>query len=430
MSSVPERLFWSDPFRSSFDARVTAARESFQQPDGAKWQIALDRTSFYPTGGGQPCDHGTIVASLPGGEHLSVPVVAVEQDENGEIWHSLSQPLPSGAALPGTLLHGEIDFARRFDHMQQHSGQHLLSAVFLLRMGAPTVSFHLGEQDVTIDLGVAHASEGDLAEVEDEANRVIAEDLSVASRFVLHSEAEALLAAGRLRKLPPRGGDIRLVEIEGVDLNACGGTHVRSTGQIGSILLRGVERVRQNVRVSFLCGSRAVYAARADFMMIHRTATIFSVKAERLGEAAERLVADQKAAMKQQQRLREQLADLQAASLITEAGAGVGLRVIRHSYQDCDREYLGLLAAKTAALAPNTCVLLATTAEQPAKMVAARSADLTVHCGTILRQHLAQFGGRGGGGPLAAQAEVPSSAIEQFLDAVEAAMKSAAVPAR
>lgn len=399
---------------------MSAVRERPGEGDSPQWQVALDRTAFYPTGGGQPCDHGTLTTPSLSGEVLSLPLVSIEEDDLGEIWHSVSQSLPAG-----TDLHGEIDFGRRLDHMQQHSGQHLLSAIFLRRMNAPTVSFHLGEGEVTIDLDIGHAGEPELAEVEDEVNRVIAEDRPVTSRFVAHFEAEALLAAGRLRKLPPRSGDIRLVEIEGVDLNACGGTHVRSTGQIGGVLLRGVERVRQNVRVSFLCGLRAVSAARADFAMVHRTAALLSVQPERLAEAAERLVADQKAAMKQRQRLREQLAESEAAGLIAKAGAGAGLRLIRHSYTDCDREYLSLLAAKAAASAANTCVLLATTAEEPARVVVARSADLAFHCGTILRESLTPFGGRGGGGATAAQAEVPSSAIEQFLDAVEAAMKAA-----
>ncbi len=156
--------------------------------------------------------------------------------------------------------------------MQQHSGQHLLSAIFSRELSAHTVSFHLGDESSTIDLNAASIAHASLERVERLANEIIAQDRPLSIRTVTRAEADALLAAGQLRKLPEREGDIRLIEIDGVDLNACGGTHVRSTGQIGGLMLRSVEKVRQGLRVEFVCGLRAVAMARRDFSVLTETA--------------------------------------------------------------------------------------------------------------------------------------------------------------
>lgn len=420
---MPKRLYWEDSFSARFEAQVTGVRQQPAGSDGPLWQLALDQTAFYPTGGGQPCDLGTLISTSPDGEILNVPVLAAEQDETGEIWHTTTKALPAG-----TSLRGEIDFARRLDHVQQHSGQHLVSAVFLRRMKAATVSFHLGEDGSTIDLGIAHATPDELAQVEDEANGLIAEDRPVTSRFVPHAQAAALFAAGQLHKLPHREGDIRLVEIAGVELNACGGTHVRSTGQIGGLLIRGTERVRQNLRVAFVCGLRAVHAARADFAAIHQAASLLSVGGGHLAEAAERLASEQKSAAKERQRLREQLAEAEAALLLAQTGDTDRLKIIRRIFPDRDAEHVKLLASKIAAAAPSACALLATTAAVPAKVFAARSPDLPIDCGAIFKEKLAAFGGRGGGGPSAAQAQLPGSHVGEFLDEVERILQTAAAP--
>lgn len=418
IDSVPERLYWTDSFMPGFEARIADVRQSPQGSDGALWQIALDRTAFYPAGGGQPCDFGSFTTISPGGETQSVPVIAVDEDESGEIWHTTPQRL-----AVGTRLRCEIDFARRLDHMQQHSGQHLLSAIFLRSMNAATVGFHLGDDESTIDLNIEHATSDEMAGVEKEVNLLIAQDRLVTTRFVPHAEAEALLAAGRLHKLPPRQGDIRLVEIEGADLNACGGTHVRSTGQIGGVLVRGTERVRKNLRVTFVCGLRAVRAARTDFARLQRAASLLAVSSTQVGEAVERLVTEQKFALNQRRKLREHLVDLEAAALIAENGRAAEGGVIRRTFPDWDGEYLKFLALKIAASAPNTCVLLATTASEPAKIVVSRGSHIAINCGAIVKQRTAMFGGRGGGSAAAAQGEIPGARLREFLDAVESSLR-------
>ena len=246
---MSDRLYYSDPSLAFFDAQVSEIRELSRSEGRSLWQVALDRSAFYPTSGGQPHDTGMLTATSAGGSLLEAPVLEVEEDEHGVVWHTTPKPLSAG-----TVVRGYIDWSRRRDHMQQHSGQHLLSAVLYRQLGAPTVSFHLGEMTSSIDLAREAITPEELERVEDTVNEVVAENRPVTMKTVPRQEAEMLLAAGALQKLPQREGDIRLIEIEEIDLNACGGTHVQATGQIGSLLLRGTERMRQGLRVEFVCG--------------------------------------------------------------------------------------------------------------------------------------------------------------------------------
>jgi alanyl-tRNA synthetase len=258
------------------------------------WQVALDRTAFYPVGGGQPWDTGWLVATAKSGAVLEVPVERVEEDEAGEVWHFVRKPLPEG-----TEVVGRVDAERRMDLAQQHTGQHLLSAMFLKELGAATVSFHLGADSVTIDLAVEKVSEEELRLVEAAANRVIYEDRAMRPRWVSREEAEAMLTRGELRKLPERTGAMRIMEMEGVEFNACGGTHVRSTGAIGGLLVRRVEKVKQGQRVEFCCGLRAVRAAARDYALLRQTGLLLSVGAADIPERVQRLQEDKKAAVKE-----------------------------------------------------------------------------------------------------------------------------------
>ena len=307
---VSERLYYADPLLRSFPAAVADVRELSRAEGESVWQIALDRTAFYPTSGGQPFDTGLLRATSPGGASLDIPIDSVEEDDNGQVWHFVRKPLSIGAKVEG-----HIDWSRRFDHMQQHTGQHLLSAVFLRELNAPTVSFHLGDTLSTIDLSGGPVASHSLERIERLCNEIIAEDRPVAIRHVSRAEAESMLAAGELRKLPERSGDIRLIEIEGIDRNACGGTHVRSTGQIGGMLLRGTEKVSRGVRVQFVCGLRAVRTARADAAILSQLTATLSAGPADIPAAVERLKSDSKAAAKDRQRLREELADYHASRL-------------------------------------------------------------------------------------------------------------------
>jgi alanyl-tRNA synthetase len=420
---MTERLYYSDSFLRDFSSRVTDIRELSRTDGQSVWQVALERTAFYPTSGGQPHDVGVLTATSRSGAVLEVPVIAVEEDDRGEVWHQTLKPL-----LAGTEVRGEIDWSRRLDHMQQHTGQHLLSAVFARELKAPTVSFHLGESSSTIDLAVDALAHHSLERVERIANELIAEDRAVTVREIDRREAEAMLAAAALRKLPEREGTIRLIEIADCDLNACGGTHVRSIGQIGGLLIRGVERVRQGVRVEFVCGLRAVAAARQDFSVLARSASLLSVPRAEVPAGVERLVAEVKASAKEQHKLREEVATYHAIRLAVEEQIVDRLRLVRRSFADRDAEYVKLLASRLVASVPQTVALLVSAQQDPALVVVARSGDLEFHAGSLMKEALAVLGLRGGGSADLAQGQVSQLRISELLDALAAAVTARAHP--
>ena len=446
-----ERLYYADSALTQFTATVTDIRERSRTGGASLWQVALDRSAFYPTSGGQPHDTGTLTATAPSGARLDAAITDVEEDEHGEVWHLTPKPL-----LAGTQIEGRVDWARRLDHMQQHSGQHLLSALFYQELRALTVSFHLGDAISTIDLNIESLDPAQLVHIEQLANRIVAEARPMAHRSVSAEDAEGLLAAGTVRKLPPRQGDIRLVVIAGetaagaiagetaagaiaeeiapvndLDVNACGGTHVGSTSQIGAVLLRGTERIRQSVRVSFLCGNRAIAAARGDDALLSQLGREFSVGRPDLPAALARMKAEAKAGAKERQALREDLANYHAARLIVEDPPQNDLRIVRRIFPDRDAEYIKLLASRVARAAPHTIALLASTQQQqaPATVVVACSQEFGRDAGEILRTALAAFSGRGGGSATLAQGLVPTDQLGPALDALEAQLRSRPVPA-
>jgi alanyl-tRNA synthetase len=396
-----ERLYYSDSFLKSFTGVVTAVREVAGSSGDAVWQMALDRTTFYPSSGGQPFDTGVLRETVPGAA-LEIAVEQVEEDEEGTVWHFARRAIGEGSQIEG-----RIDWDRRFDHMQQHTGQHLLSAVFQRELQAATVSFHLGESTSTIDLAIAPPAHHSLERVERIANEIIGEDRQVSAVYVSRDEAEAMLASGDLRKLPNRQGAMRLIDIADCDRNACGGTHVRSTGQIGGLLVRGVEKVSRGVRIEFVCGLRAVRAARADAAVLSETSALLSTGARELSEAVKRLMAEGKTAAKERQKLREELALFQAAQLAGEAPVEGGLRLLVREWKDRDRDYVKMLASRTAAAGAATAVVFCAKEAEPARVFVARSRDLKFECGQILRDALSQFGLRGGGSADLAQGDVP-----------------------
>jgi alanyl-tRNA synthetase len=455
-----ERLYYADSALTQFTATVTDIRERSRTGGASLWQVALDRSAFYPTSGGQPHDTGTLTATAPSGARLEAPILDVDEDEHDEVWHLTPKPL-----LAGTQIEGRVDWARRLDHMQQHSGQHLLSALFYQELRALTVSFHLGDAISTIDLNTESVDPAQLLHIEQLANRIVAEARPMAHRSVSAEDAERLLAAGTVRKLPSRAGDIRLVVIAGkaaagaiagktaagaiagetaagaiaeeiapvtdLDVNACGGTHVGSTSQIGAVLLRGTERIRQSVRVSFLCGNRAIAAARADDALLSQLGREFSVGRADLPAALTRMKAEAKAGTKERQALREDLANYHAARLIVEDPPQNDLRIVRRIFPDRDAEYVKLLASRVARAAPHTIALLASTQQQqaPATVVVACSQEFGRDAGEMLRTALAAFSGRGGGSATLAQGLVPTDQLGPALDALEAQLRSRPVPA-
>jgi alanyl-tRNA synthetase len=419
--SAPERLYYTDSFLQSFPAVVADVRELSRAEGESVWQIALDRTAFYPTSGGQPFDTGVLRAISPGGASLDISIDSVEEDENGQVWHYVRKPLSVGAKVEG-----HIDWPRRFEHMQQHTGQHLLSAVFQRELNAPTVSFHLGDTVSTIDLAGGPFAPHSLERVERLCNEIVGEDRPISMRYVPRAEAESMLAAGELRKLPERSGDIRLVEIDGIDRNACGGTHLRATGQIGGLLLRGTEKVSRGVRVSFVCGLRAVRAARADAAILSQLTSSFSAAPADIPAAVERFRSEAKASAKERQRLREELADYHASRLAVEVPIENRLRVVDRLWKDRDPEYCRLLASRLTAAAPSTIVLFCTESTDPASIVLARSLDFNFDCGRILKEALSQLGLRGGGSADFAQGEVPLQQLAALRTVLVASARTAA----
>lgn len=382
---MTERLYYADSYLREFRARVTE-----RSPDGRR--IYLDRTAFYPTSGGQPHDTGAIAG---------VPLVDVE-DEGERIAHVVAAPVSAEE------VDCRIDWDRRFDHMQQHSGQHLLSAVFVERFGIATVSFHLGQESCSIDLETPTLEPARVLEAERRANQAVFENRPIAISFADSAETRDL------RKPSAREGTLRIVSIEGLDRSACGGTHVARTGEIGTILLRKLDRIRNTVRVEFLCGGRAVGRARADFDALSRVAQMVSGS---LDEAPELVAAQFEAARntdKLRRKLEEDLAQYQGRELYAATAADeAGVRRVLRRLPSGNLENLRGMAQSFTAQAQ--AVFIAALDEPPAVLLAV-SADSAIDAGKLLKAALTQAGGRGGGNPRMAQGSLPSSeALEQVL---------------
>ena len=396
---MTDRLYYHDSFLYDFDARVVEAFDS-----SGRHAIVLDRTAFYPTSGGQIHDLGLLRAD---GQEIAITEVADEED--GRILHFASAPLAGG-----TQVHGVVDAARRRDHVQQHSGQHVLSAAFIRLFNMPTVSFHMGEESCTIDLETNGLSAVQAQKAEQLANEIITEDRPVGIRFVPLEEARQL----GLRKLPPKQtGDLRLIDITDFDLTACGGTHVRATGQIGSILLRKIEKVKQGVRVEFVCGLRAVNTAHRDYTTLTEAAALYSSHIYDVPEQVRKSLAESKAAGKGQHKLLEELAELSAERLLVQTAGSP--QVITQLFPDRDAVFIKLLAQKLTAGKSSVIALLASGAGQPT-LVFAQSPGHKSNMGQLMKDAMAQLGGRGGGSADMAQGglaggTVSSEALERVL---------------
>jgi alanyl-tRNA synthetase len=366
-----ERLYYSDCYLREFQARVVRSEAA---PNGVK--LYLDRTAFYPTSGGQPTDFGTIA-----GLQLLEAV-----DEGDEIAHLLRQ------APEAQEVSGKIDWARRFDLMQQHTGQHILSAAFQRSGDYKTVSFHLGEESSTIDLDSDRLGSRQLEEAEDAANQVVFENRPVRISFQSAGEASRL----DLRKPTAREGEVRLVEVEGFDLSACGGTHVNRTGAVGLILVRKVERMKGLTRVEFLCGGRAYQQARRDFRVLSEAARLFSAAPNTVPELIAKQSQELREGARGREKLLERLAEYRARELWQAVPIVAGRRVVRQVFPEEESMLVKFLAHALAKL-PSAVALLAVEG-QATKLFFAQTPGGTLEMGNILRQTLAKFGGKGGGG--------------------------------
>ncbi len=394
---MTERLYYHDSRLTQFSATVLEVQDG---EDIAR--VHLDRSAFYPESGGQPADRGRL------GSADVVDVLLVD----GDVWHEVAP----GSRLPnvGEVVTGVIDWERRYDLMQQHSGQHLLSQVFVRLFGWETLSVHMGLHENTLDLETPSVTQAELDAAEAEANRLVRAALPVKVYFVESSEIDTV----PLRRAPKVTGTVRIVEIEGFDWSACGGTHVATTAELSPILITHSERRRGGVRVTFLCGERALREIVRTRSLLSEAAALFSTDVDEVPLLIVRTQEKVKEMQRVNDALRERLLGIEAERLLLAAGQIGDLRIVVVQRGDLDAADVRLLASMLAAQ-PQVVALIASEKEGKALLAFARNAETTpasLHMGNLLRDALAQAGGKGGGHPDFAQGGgVPAEETERLL---------------
>ncbi|TLS49068.1 hydrolase [Paenibacillus antri] len=369
---MTKRLYYDTAYLTEWETRIT---KTLQREDG--WYVALAESAFYPHGGGQPCDYGTIDG---------IPVLDVISEED-EVLHKVER-LPEEAAAVC-----RIDWRRRFDHMQQHSGQHLLSATCLKLYGAMTVSFHLGADSATIDVERSELSPERLAALEREANEAVFRNLAISS-YVVSAEAASRLP---LVKPPKVTGDVRIVEIEGIEYNACGGTHVSATGGIGLIKLLRAEKQKGNTRITFKCGFRALEEFNDGAAILGRLSAKFNAGKDAILDRFAKWEEEQRQLQKELAELKEQRDAYVARELLERRDNGA----IAVAFEEKPLKELQGLAGKVAAMT-DVPVLLADRAGF--KVVLAHGGRFGLACGDFVKEHAGAYRGKGGGSDTLAQA--------------------------
>lgn len=398
---MPRRLYREDAYLREFTGDVTAVRDV-----EGRSAIALSQTAFYPTAGGQPCDLG----------RLGRFKVTDVREEGDEVWHVLDGGPPPTVGDP---LDGAIDWERRFDHMQQHSGQHVLSQAFVRALDGQTVSVHMGTT-CTLDVAVPVLDAAGAARAESVANTVAMENRLVIIREV---DPDRVAELG-LRRPPKVTGPVRVVEVADFDRSACGGTHVRACGEIGPIVIRGWERYKGGVRVDFVCGWRALRDARERLALVRDLSGQFSVGEYELRDAVTRMRERARELERDLVEARTRLLGCEAAELVEAARRSTGpdeTTVIAAAFTGRPIEELRALAR--AVTGQDRCVVIFAT-DPDRRMIVARSPSLTVDASVILREALSEHHGRGGGKPEAAEgmaASAPSASV--LVDAARAAAR-------
>jgi alanyl-tRNA synthetase len=367
---LTERLYYNDSYLTSFQAEV-----SWLSPDGL--EVELNRTAFYPTSGGQPHDLGQLAG---------IEVVDVFESDSRLI-HRLEKPLATGQLQ----VHGQVDVKRRLDHMRQHTGQHLLSAVMEEQFGLKTISFHMGPDYATVDVEPNTVTPELLVRIEDLANERLLENLPVTIAF------EDSRTVQGLRKPPDREGMLRIVSIDGLDRSACGGTHVHRTAEVGSIVLGKTEKVRSSLRIEFYCAGRALQFLK---QRVHQSESQATSLRERLAETDKRA-----------KKLSADLAEIAGRSKYAESAPDHrGRRVWREQFEELNDDAKNMMNAFTAE--PDTMAIH--TSKIGARICIAAHPSLGVDCGNMLKSVLAQLGGKGGGSPKSAQGSLADPAhLEQ-----------------
>jgi alanyl-tRNA synthetase len=398
---MTQRLYYSDSHLVEFEAHVVAVSRT----EDGRVAVSLDRTAFYPTGGGQPTDTGTLGAAR---------VVECVDEETGGVLHVCEGEVPA----EGALVTGRVDWPRRLDHIQQHTGQHILSQAFVELCGAQTRSFRMTEEMCEIDVDLQDPSDERVERAVRRANEIIWNDRAVRVHLVTPEQAARM----PLRKDSARGGELRVIEIEGFDFSPCGGTHAHSTGEVGCIVARQWERAKGLVRVTFAAGVRALEDYARANRTARSTAALFSVGRDEAADAAARQQEDNKQLQRRLRAAEETAARAEARELYEEAvsaseenGAPV---VIARAFEERDAESLRRLAAALAAHA-RAVALLGSVEGGAARLVFARSAEAPGDMNALMREACLTLGGRGGGRPDLAQGG--GQHTERLAEALDAA---------
>lgn len=399
--STTERLYYTDSHLTEFEARVRSVTESV-----SGWcAVTLDRTAFYPTGGGQPSDTGTLD---------STPVVECIDQDDGDVLHIIQGRAP----LVGATVRGRVDWERRQDHLQQHTGQHILSQAFVALYGAETRSFRMMDEASEIDVALTDPTDERIERAVERANSVIWEDRPVRVRLVTPEEAAEL----PLRKDSAREGELRIIEIEDFDLSPCGGTHAQRTGEVGLIAARSWERAKGLVRIEFVAGRRAM----ADYARANRTArrvaALFSAARDEAPTLVARLLEENKQLLRRIRTLEETAAHVEGDEMVRDAAPRAdGVRVIARIFDGRDAEMLKHLALAVIAH-PHTVALLGSRDGDTARLVFARSANAPGDMNALLREACSMLDGRGGG--RADLAQGGGHHVEKLDEAIAAAART------
>jgi len=367
MGEVTKRLYLEDPYRTEFDAKVIERLTHEQSP-----AVILDQTLFYPESGGQPADRGEI----DGAEVIHV----LEQDN--KILHVLNSPIASDH------VRGKIDWARRFDHMQQHTGQHILSQSFHELFEAETLAFHLGEATSVLEIDLRKVDEAEVEKVEKRANTIIKENRDIKSYFILDDKAHTI----PLRRPPKKRGQLRIVEVSDYDYSACGGTHLRRSGEVGLIKITRWERIRNNVRFEFLCGKRALEDYIHKSNALRRLSLLLTAHEQDTPGAVEKLMAELKTERKKRRRLQQKNLEYEAQDIIQKAEG----RIIKAVFSGRGRDEVRVLALNIIRAAPFV-VVYGLKDEKGAHLVLARSETIDLDLRELVPELSSILEGKGGG---------------------------------
>jgi len=378
---LTEKLYYQDSYLKEFKAKILKKIKIDNRP-----AIVLDRTAFYPTSGGQPNDTGTIQDIL---------VLEVSEDDE-EVIHILKDEIKEDI---GAIIIGRINWERRFNHMQQHSGQHILSGALMKIWGTETVSFHLGEKVCTLDIVKDNLTPEEVNRTENCATEIIFENRPIKCYFV---EGDEELKGLNLRKMPDRKGKIRIIEVEDFDLSACGGTHCRASGEVGLIKVIKWEKRGEKVRLEFICGRRAWEDYSWKHELVKNISNKLTVKDSELSEVVERMLEERKEIRKELKDFKEKLQDYEALDLLREGAIKKGnIKVVNKVFEDKSIEEARRLANKIINL--EDCVLLFGLKGERANLLLARSEVLNYDMNRLMKEACKFIDGRGGGVPNFAQ---------------------------